>query len=309
MVEAGSPLPGTTLHRLRVEPAARSATSWPVYAAQERGEFARFGLDVTVFEGSDPSAHLDRLVVGAYEIGHQNADHILRAVQAGAPLVILLRLMLPAYGLVARPAAERYADLAGQKVVTEALERGHGLVLRRMLAENGLPAGSCEMTPEPEPSQRVELLRRGEVAAGLYEAATAVRLQREGFNLLDTSGPYAHRYVGPVAAARRDWAAANRDLVVRYLAAYIRGADWLDQPVHRGEAASILAGALGIAPEIADGAYDLLRARPAGANPRLAVTPEDLGQVMASMGVEPGPWSMDTYHDASYRAEALRLLA
>lgn len=297
------------LERLRVEPAARSATSWPVYVAQRRGEFARLGLDVALLEPPSASGHIDRLLAGDYQIGHQNADHILRAIHAGAPLVILLRLMLPAYGLVARPEVERYSDLAGKRVVTEALERGHGLVLQRMLSDNGLPPGACQMLPVEESSLRAEMLRRREVAAGLFEAATAIRLKREGFTLLDTSGRYVPRYVGPVAAARRDWAAANRDAVARYLAAYIQSADWLTQPANRGEAAAILAGALGLEPPVADGAYDLLIARPPGADPRQTVTPEDLGQVIAGMGEEGRQWSVGDYYDHSYHASALGLLA
>lgn len=297
------------LDQLRVEPAARSATSWPVYVAQQRGEFARVGLEVALLEPPSASGHLDRLLSGDYQIGHQNADHIVRAIQAGSPLVILLRLMLPSYGLVARPgAASGYADLAGKRVATEALERGHGLTLRRMLDGNGLAPGACQMVQVEDSRQRVELLRRGDVDAGLYEAATAAQLRLEGYRLLDTSGAYVSRYVGPVAAARREWAASNADVVARYLAAYIRSADWLGQPANRREAAAILSEALGLDAAVADGAYDLLVARPAGAAPRQPVTGEDLAEVMATMGNKRRE-SVDAYYDDSYRAAALGLLA
>jgi ABC-type nitrate/sulfonate/bicarbonate transport system substrate-binding protein len=47
-------------------------------------------------------------------------------------------------------------------------------------------------------------------------------------------------YQGNVAAARRSWAAANRDKVIAYIRGYVKAIDWLYDRANRDEAVRIL---------------------------------------------------------------------
>jgi ABC-type nitrate/sulfonate/bicarbonate transport system substrate-binding protein len=62
----------------------------------------------------------------------------------------------------------------------------------------------------------------------------------EGFTQLATATKVIGHYQGDVAAARRSWAAANKDMVIAYIRAYVEAIDWLYEHANRDEAVRIL---------------------------------------------------------------------
>jgi ABC-type nitrate/sulfonate/bicarbonate transport system substrate-binding protein len=62
----------------------------------------------------------------------------------------------------------------------------------------------------------------------------------EGFTQLATATKVIGHYQGNVAAARRSWAAVNKDKVIAYIRAYVEAIDWLYERANREEAVRIL---------------------------------------------------------------------
>lgn len=266
----------TSRHDLPVGVIAKTATSWPVYVADHLGLFAAHGLAVRVAESGDADTQFARLLDGRYAIGHQNADHALRAVARGAELRILARLMRPLYALVAHPSVRGYPDLRGATVVVEELGRGHGVLAPRMLERNGLGSQACSFVAARTSAERLGLLREGRAAAGLFEPSTAAALLLEGFRLLDTSWSYLEGHLGPVAVATAAWVRDHPAAARDYVAAYTEAVDWLLDASHRAPAAAILAQATGISQEVALATYDLVAAHPKVFDPRAPVTFEEV---------------------------------
>jgi hypothetical protein len=66
-------------------------------------------------------------------------------------------------------------------------------------------------------------------------------------------------YQGNVAAARRSWAAANRDKVIAYIRGYVEAIDWLYDRANREEAVRILRQNLPqMSQDLAERSYDEL---------------------------------------------------
>lgn len=250
------------MHELNVGLVAKTATSWPLYAAESQGYFAAAQLAVTLSPSDDLESHFRRLLNGAYTFGHQNADHALRAAAAGADLTIFLRLVRVPYFLVTVPEIADYGHLAGRTVVSEAMGRGHGVELKRMLAAHGLDEGACPMLAVGVGRERVGALRSGQAAAGLFDPGTAARLVCDGFRVLDNSGPYLQDHLGPVSVARREWLVANRDVAVRYGRSYFQAESWLREPRNRRAAAEALSAAIDLPQEAAETAWELLMCFP-----------------------------------------------
>src|SRR2546430_2247445 len=61
-----------------------------------------------------------------------------------------------------------------------------------------------------------------------------------GFNILQRAIDVYGHYQGLAGAARRSWAAENRDKLIGYIRGYRDGLSWLFDPTHKEEAIGIL---------------------------------------------------------------------
>ena len=264
------------MDELQIGLMARSATSWPLFVAESQGYFASAQLDVRIMASNQAEAHFRRLLDGAYSVGHQNADHVLRAAATGAELTIFLRLTRVPYYLVTVPEITNYADLVGRTVASEPLGRGHGPELQRMFSANDIDEQACQVLAMGGGAERLRALREGRASAGLFDPGTAARLAHQGFRVLDNSGPYLDERVGPVAAARSEWLRTNRALARSYVLSYLLAEQWLKEPRNRSTAAAILAGAIDLPLDAAETAWDLLMGFPQTFTASQEVRPEEL---------------------------------
>lgn len=238
---------------------AKSATSWPVYVADQCGHFGRRGLQVDVVESRDPVTHFEWFAAGRYGIAHQNVDHALRAAARDLDVRILMRLMAPLYFLVAARGIGAYDDLRGKAVATQDLRKGHGRLMSRMLTSHALGPHDLELRVAGASHERARLLREGKADAGLVEPCTAALLLGEGFQLLDSTGPYCDEHVGPVAVARTEWLASNSTTAHDYAVSYQEALTWMLQEANAAAAVSILTTAIGIPHAVAERTHALIR--------------------------------------------------
>jgi len=69
---------------------------------------------------------------------------------------------------------------------------------------------------------------------------------------IDVVGPYQ----STAGFVRRDWAAAHREQLAAYIAAYIEGLRWATDPANRTEAIALLAERIQISSRVAESCYD-----------------------------------------------------
>ena len=202
--------------------AARSIFSLPIVVAEREGLFRREGLDFRVViplpGGSDKM--IDALHDDTVDVTHVATTFLVRAALAGSDAVaIAAEFNNPIYSLVARPEIARITDLKGKLVGLADPGGSIAMSMRKLLALHGMRDSDIHVKIIEGTPTRLNCLRRGECAAvPLGQPQDLVALS-EGYRLLGLSTEAVPEFLYTVTAARRSWAAANQDTVVRYVRA------------------------------------------------------------------------------------------
>ncbi|MDP2706030.1 MAG: ABC transporter substrate-binding protein, partial [Burkholderiales bacterium] len=178
--------------------------SWPLYVAQAKNLFESAGIAVEMTLTASSARQLEQLVKGGYDIGFQQSDHVVRAVEGGSDLFIFMAISpQPELSLVAAPDIRSFADLNGKVIAVDGARSGYALVLRKLLADQGLRGGDYTFTEFGGSRERYEALRGGVAFASFLNPPFDRNLFAAGFTSLGTLGDHFPGYPGSIAAARR----------------------------------------------------------------------------------------------------------
>lgn len=221
--------------------------------AHAKGFFSTEGIRFE-FDSVDSSEELmTNLIDGRYDIIQTNADNIIAWTEGqgadGTPHDFVM--VLGGYRgrepmeLVVAEDIRSVDDLRGRVLAVDAVHTGYAPMLVYMLRQEGLVwKQDYELESVGGGPMRAESLKAGKTSGGLVELDE--ELKALGFHVLMTSSDYIAEYARGVTAARRDWAEANADLLVRYIRAMVRSINWLLDPVNRAEAVDIIMAADGV---------------------------------------------------------------
>lgn len=244
--------------------AHKSIFSLPIAVAEREGLFRREGLDLRVVIPIPGGA--DRMVAALHDdtvdVAHVATPFLIRAALAGSDAVaIAAEFNDPIYSLVARPEIKRIADLKG-KVVGLA-DPGGSITysMRKLLALHGLSERDIRVRTIDGTPARLNCLRRGECAAVPLGQPQDLLAQSEGYRLLGASNDAVPAYVYTVTAARRSWAAANQDAVVRYVRALAAAFEFIHNREKRGAVAKVIVDITGAPQAVAEQALELYAGR------------------------------------------------
>jgi ABC-type nitrate/sulfonate/bicarbonate transport system substrate-binding protein len=294
---------------IRVGVISNSVANWPLLIAHHNGLFTEEQLDVDVQVTGSSANHLLQLERGDLEIGHQVADHIIRAVDSGSDLVIFMGISKPVLSLVVEPAIASFQDLRSKTLAVDGTATGFALLLIRMMEENGLKSGDYELRPTGNSQKRFEALTSGEATGALLDSPLDLKALDNGYKTLAKTADYFPRVQGPVAATRRKWAEQNSRTLIGYVRAYVRALSWLANPHHEIEAASILAATLSIPPSVARQLYQdhVLKGGTFCSNGE--VEPEALRNLMRILGMPDADLvDISRYLNLTFRQTALDTL-
>lgn len=222
--------------------AERSVFSLPVHIALRHGQFAAEGLAVRQFfisGGADKM--IDALNDDTVELTHVATPFLIQRVLGGDDVAaIAAEFNDPIYSLVARPEVGGFADLKG-KLVGMADEAGPiAMSMNKLLAQHGLAPGDIRVQTISGTPQRLACLKRGGCKAVPLGQPQDVTAKREGYRILGTSRDVAPPFLYTVTAARRTWASAHKDVVVRYVRALAAAFRFIRDPANRGVVAATI---------------------------------------------------------------------
>ncbi len=279
--------------------------AWPLYVAQGRNMFDSAGVAVDVTLTRSSTQQLEQMRSGGYDIGFQQSDHVVRAVETGSDLcIVMAQGHAPELSLVVAPGIKTFADLRGRDIAVDGANSGYSLVLRRLLAAKGL-AGAYRFVEVGGSQERYDALRGGNAAASWLNPPFDRNLFAAGFGSLGTTQEFFPSYPGSVAAARRAWVAQNGERLVAFIRAFRGACHWLRDPAHKAEAIALLPRHLNISPDLADRAFDAF-----GKKALPSITAAGLQQVIdvywEAEGLQTPRGAPEKYMDLSYqqRAEA-----
>src|ERR1700693_2981320 len=128
------------------------AFNWPLWVAQERGLFARYGVVVEVTEIPGSVVQWTVLVEGRADLAITLMDNVVayREGQGEAPVTVpdaiavmaSDALLMPA--LMTQPDIKSYDDLRGQTLSVDAALTGLALILYALLERGGLKPGDYQ---------------------------------------------------------------------------------------------------------------------------------------------------------------------
>ncbi len=207
------------MDRLRVSTFGGGATQ---AAAAKLGLYAAEGLEVEVDVTQSSKDQMSKLIDGTWDLVHTNADNVVWwSEDNSADLVIVMATEgRPGQDLWVRPEIETYEDLRGKPLAVDAAESGYVTPLRVLLAQAGLEEGKdYDFVEVGATHMRVDAMREGRAYGAMVGSGRDAAA--DGFRVLDSINRLYTHYASSTAT-RREWVAANEELLVRYLRAQLR---------------------------------------------------------------------------------------
>ena len=231
----------------------RTVSALPFYIAQRKGFFTREGINVEMIPvegGADNMVKaLDR---SAVDIARTATPYLIQAALKGSEAVAIAgETATPIYSLMVKPEIKTYADLKGKVVGLSLAVDTISISMRKLLALNGVGELDYRVKELVGTPARSECLRKGECDAVPLGQPEDFLLLKQGFRRLGISNDAMPNFQFIVSAARRSWAEANRDAVVRYVRGLASAFRFVRQPANREEVVKIVIETTGSPEEIA----------------------------------------------------------
>jgi len=276
-----------TLRYGQIPSTIRSVSSLPLYVARQQGLFAREGiaLDLVPIEGGTDNmvAALDRSTV---DVTQTATPYLVSAALAGSDAAAIAGgTANPIYSLIVQPRIQSFADLKGRVLGLSLPIDTISISTRKLLALKGLSEGDYFVKALVGTPLRFDCLKRGEcdgVPLGQPDDFLALA---QGFRRLGLSTEAVGSFQFEVAAARRVWAAANRDAVVRFVRALGAAYRFIRDGANRAEVIKATVALTGAQEDVAQQTLALYFEPERGVMPKQAeINLAGLAQVIAFMG-------------------------
>lgn len=283
---------------------SEGVNAWPLYVAQGRNLFGKEGITVDVTLTGSSIHQLEQMRNGGYDIGFQQSDHVVRAVETGSDLcIVMAQGHAPELSLVVAPGIKALRDLQGSSIAVDGANTGYALLLRKLLADNGLGKTDYQFLEIGGSQERFDALKGGQAVASWLNPPFDRNLFAAGFGTLGATTEFFPTYPGSIAAARRSWAAAHAGQLVAFIRAFRSACHWLKDVSNKAEAVTLLPQRLNISADLASRAFDAF-----GKKPLPLIDAAGLRQVIdvywQAEGLQTPKGNPEKYMDLSYQQRA-----
>jgi len=276
-----------TLRYGQIPSTVRSVSSLYTFVAQQKGFFAREDIKlehVPIAGGTDKMvAALDQ---GRLDVTQTASPYLIQAVLAGSDAVAIAgETANPIYSLIAKPEIASFADLKGRLLGLSLPVDTISISMRKLLALKGLRETDYRVKELVGTPVRFECLKRGECDAVPLGQPDDLIAEGEGYKRHGVSTEAVAAFQFQVIAARRAWAQANTDTVVRFIRTMAAAFRFIRDGANRGEVIKAMVELTGASEDIARQTLALYFEPDRGVLPKQAeIDLAGLGQVIAFMG-------------------------
>ena len=175
--------------KINVAYAFVASSTLPLWVAEEKGLFKKYGLDPKLISFQGSAAATQALLGGSVDIVFGSASAAITVVGRGIPVVVLATTHLLDYELVARPNVTDPAQLRGGTLGISAFSGGDDFAARRLLPLLGLTYDKdvkFVVLGTPNPYQKAEAVLNGTADATLanFEVTDTLKLQGKPMSVL-----------------------------------------------------------------------------------------------------------------------------
>lgn len=222
----------TDLTPVRFAGGAQGFNWLPVFVAEERGLFGKYGLAIEYLRLGSVDKATSAVGDGTADLAITPPEGAVADHVAGGALRIVAAnsLRLP-MSLVARPGIESVAGLRGKRIGTSSLTEGTALYTQIMLQREGLSyPGDYDFALAGVHTARWDALQKGDIDCAPQPAPWNFLAEREGYRLIGEVNDAIPEVVFAAVIGRNDWTSRNRDTVERLLAALAEAHDIVNDP-------------------------------------------------------------------------------
>jgi ABC-type nitrate/sulfonate/bicarbonate transport system substrate-binding protein len=125
--------------------------------------------------------------------------------------------------IIAQARYKKLADLKGANIGVLSLHEGTAKFIPRIMATAGLKPGDYKITQVGGAPTRWKLLQDGKIDVGMQPFPLSYQAEAAGFSNLGWTGDYEPDWQFTAVNANSVWARDNKDAVIAFLAATLRG--------------------------------------------------------------------------------------
>ena len=230
----------------------------PMFAAQAKGFYAKRGLNVDLKFTPNSDELRNGLAEGRYQIAHSAVDNAFALKdKANVDIAVVSGGDNSFNHLMVQPEIQSLADIKGKTVAVDAVNTAYAFQLYEMLRQKGLNKGDYEVKPVGGTGARLEAMTQDKtMAAAIMNPPFSTRGEKAGLKDMGTAASALGAYQGTSAFVLRSWGAANEDMLVKYLQAYVEGWRWAFDPKNKAEAIALLVERLKLPEDIAAVSYE-----------------------------------------------------
>jgi ABC-type nitrate/sulfonate/bicarbonate transport system substrate-binding protein len=290
----------------------RGSSNIPLYMAQETGAFRRRGLVVSLQFTPNSDEQRAGLAAGRFEIAQAAVDNAVAMVEvAKADAVIVAGGDGGINELMVRPEIARTTDLRGRAYAVDAPNTAYALIGRKILKDAGLNApADYQLALAGGSEGRTRALDTPAAAATILNPPWSFIARERGAKSLGSTAQLFGPYQAQGLFVMRPWAAANPQVLERFLAAYIEGCRAAQDPARKELTLQVLARELKTERRIAELTYAELLS-PGGLARDCALDQQGFRNVLALRAEMEGQWggqppAPGRFLDLSHYERALR---
>ena len=229
-----------------------------IFAAQHNNFFGKQGLPIELLNTPNSDVLRDGLAKGDHQIAHAAVDNAVAMIELAKADVIIVTGGDNGFNRIfVQPEINSYADLRGKAVVVDAPNTAYALLLYKVLKDHGLNKGDYTVRPVGGTTARLEAMTKDKAnaAAGVLNPPYSFRAREAGLKDMGPAATAIGAYQAGGVFVMREWAKANSDTLVRYIAALIEGNRWALDPANKDQVIGLLAERLKLSPQIAAQSY------------------------------------------------------
>lgn len=254
-----SPVTPYALDKVRMGFGSVSAIHGHVWIAQEKGLFNKYGIDpelIVIGGGGSVTA----LIAGDVQFGTGPGYSLISANLNGADLVMVAAsLNKGVQRVMARPDLQTPAQLRGRKIGITRFGTPSHFVLQLMLRRWGMTPADVQTIQVGSSPAMVASLERGGIDAAVLTFPSVFIAEEKGYRVLADLADMDVSYMHEMIDTTRTYLRTNRDIVTRFIKAYLEGIAYFKQ--HKQESLEVLKKKLRADPRAEahlERAYDLL---------------------------------------------------
>lgn len=280
----------------------------PHLVATYKGFFEREGLDVGFHLVDLAPEHNKEMAAGKWNMTLSSADTMLaRATQDHVDYVLFMQAEEGLnVQLVGQPEIRTLNDLRGTLLAADPVDSNFDLVRNKILRDHGIAERDYRIEIVGNTPIRLQAFLEKRVSAAMLTPPSTDKALAAGGHVLAQGADHIPQWPLACGWGLRSWVRANRPLVVRFVRAWAKAADWALSPENREETLALMMKHEGLSRRRAEEGY-------ARIVPKGCPNPEAIRrnmEIRIELGYMPPPHKpAEHYYDASIWSEATGLPA